>query len=199
MVYWWTLYWYVGQMLEMTWWCSIGLAERRVLCIDDAIVERIAAGTFGCGCVGTVFICWLDVRKIRSSRHVTPINQSRLYTHSVSVLVILNWSKLFRRSTVGLEATWIPEINKTFIHYGCSFIRKTMLQPTWNSLKLLLKNTSLSLSKSRSTLDVIIFPEGFIPVRWKLAKLDRDIPKVSSLERFWSVRELADDRKMKNC
>lgn len=37
---------------------------------------------------------------------------------------------------------------------------------TWNSLKLLLKNTSLSLSNSRSTLDVIIFPElGLIPVR----------------------------------
>lgn len=37
-------------------------------------------------------------------------------------------------------------------------------------------NTSLSFSNSRSTLDVINFPElGLMPVKWKLAKLDRDI------------------------
>lgn len=51
---------------------------------------------------------------------------------------------------------------------------------TWNSLKLLLKNTSPSFSNSRSTLEVIILPVGLMPVKWKLAKLDLDMPNCSA-------------------
>lgn len=49
--------------------------------------------------------------------------------------------------------------------------------------------TSLSFSNNRSTLDVIIFPElGLMPVKWKLAKLDRDIGAPSiTLAKFESV------------